>query len=356
MKITCSGCSKVYDIPDERLKIGQKISFPCPACKAIIDVDLRTKPKAEPPHSPFQTSREKQKEKTSSSEPSTQELLSGEALKNRILRSVPDLPPMPQVMIKAREVMNNPRSNFKELADILEVDQAMAARVLKLSNSAYYGLAGKVSSVQHASVLLGYKTLGELVSMAGSSSLLGKTLDGYKMDSGDLWSHSLTVAFGSRSIASKKKPEIENDAFSAGLIHDAGKLVLDAYIAERTMLFEEFITNGEQTFLNAEKEILGFDHSEIAAEVCKTWKIPKSLITAIRYHHHPLRSHEDPLTYIVHIADSLALMSGIGTGLDGMRYQVESKVLEFLNLDEDTLTDIIHETIETVEKLKEGMG
>ena len=148
---------------------------------------------------------------------------------------------MPQVMIKAREVMNNPKSNFKELADILEVDQAMAARVLKLSNSAYYGLAGKVSSVQHASVLLGYKTLGELVSMAGSSNLLGKTLEGYKLDSGDLWGHSLTVAFGSRLIASKKKPDMENDAFAAGLIHDAGKLVLDAYIYERRDLFEEFV-------------------------------------------------------------------------------------------------------------------
>ncbi|MBN1850185.1 MAG: HDOD domain-containing protein [Deltaproteobacteria bacterium] len=355
MKITCSGCLKVYNIPDERLKFGERISFPCPACTSIIEIDLRSKSKSQAPPSPFQISREKQKIE-SPHESSTQELLSGEALKNKILRSVPDLPPMPQVMIKAREVMNNPRSNFKELADILEVDQAMAARVLKLSNSAYYGLAGKVSSVQHASVLLGYKTLGELVSMAGSSRLLGKTLTGYQMEAGDLWSHSLIVAFGSRAIASKKLPEMENDAFSAGLIHDAGKLVLDNYIGERTSLFNEYISNGEQTFLNAEKEILGFDHGEIAAEVCKTWKIPNSLITAIRYHHHPLRSHGDILTYIVHIADSLALMSGIGTGLDGMQYRIEAKVLESLKLDENMLTDVIHETIETVEKLRESMN
>ena len=191
--------------------------------------------------------------------------------------------------------------------------------------------------------------------MAGSSTLLGKTLEGYKLDSGDLWGHSLTVAFGSRLIASKKKPDMENDAFAAGLIHDAGKLVLDAYIYERRDLFEEFVLNGEQTFLNAEKEILGFDHSEIAAEVCKTWKIPKSLNNAIRYHHHPSRAHGDELTNIIHVADSLALMSGIGAGVDGMLYKTDSKAIELLDLDEEALTEIITQTAETVEKIRESL-
>ena len=141
MKITCSKCPNVYDIPDARLKYGQKVAFSCPACKAMIEIDLRSQSKPDPPTSLFETSRSKQRGESASSQPVDNELLGGEALKNKILRSVPDLPPMPQVMIKAREVMNNPKSNFKELAEILEVDQAMAVRVLKLSNSAYYGLA-----------------------------------------------------------------------------------------------------------------------------------------------------------------------------------------------------------------------
>ena len=99
--------------------------------------------------------------------------------------------------------------------------------------------------------------------MAGSSTLLGNSLDGYQLDSGDLWRHSLAVAFASRLIAQKKHPEFENDAFSAGLIHDAGKLVLDKYISERNEMFHDFMSEGPKTFLDAEKEILGFDHSNI---------------------------------------------------------------------------------------------
>ncbi len=344
MKIECPGCHKVYNIPDERLPFGKEFSFPCPACKAIINIDLRSKTKEE-------TDSSAQDQST----PPEEELPRGEVLQKRILRRVTELPPMPQVMFKAREVMNNPASSFKELAGILETDQAMATRVLRLANSAYYGLAGKVSTVQHASVLLGYKTLGEIVSMAGSSKLLGNSLEGYKLDSGDLWRHSLAVALSSRLIALKTHPNLADDAFAAGLIHDAGKIVLDRYVLERNEQFESFMSDGQRTFLDAEKEILGFDHSEIAAEICKSWKIPKSLINAISFHHYPSRSRDDTLAYIVHVADSLSLMSGIGTGIDGMLYKMEGKAMELLGLAEEDLSSIIEETVESVEKIASQM-
>lgn len=242
----------MYNIPEERLPTGEEVSFPCPACKNIIHIDLRPKSGSTqaPPENDETVPGDEERE-----------FPRGEALQKIILRKLKELPPMPQVMFKAREVMNDPKSNFKALADILETDQAMAARVLRLANSAYYGLAGKVSSVQHASVLLGYKTVGEIVSMAGSSTLLGDSLEGYKLDSGDLWQHSLAVALASKIIAKKIKPDLENDAFAAGLIHDSGKIVLDKYLQERQPFFETFMKDGQKTFLDAEKAILGFDHS-----------------------------------------------------------------------------------------------
>ena len=342
MKIKCSGCGKVYNIPEERLPFGEMVSFPCPACKNIIKIDLR-----------------QQTNDTSEDEDARGEmerdLPNGEALQKIIMRRLKELPPMPQVMFKAREVMNDPKSNFKALSDILETDQAMATRVLRLSNSAYYGLAGKVSSVQHASVLLGYKTVGEIVSMAGSSTLLGESLKGYKLASGDLWHHSMAVALASKLIAKKIKPELENDAFAAGLIHDSGKIVLDKYLMERQILFEDFMVDGQKTFLDAEKKILGFDHSEIAALMCQSWKIPNILINAICYHHYPSRSKDSMLAYIVHVADSLSLMSGIGTGIDGMLYKMDSRALEYLKLPEESLAGIIEETVDSVQKITSQM-
>jgi len=341
MKLECPHCRKKYALPDEKLPMGKKFTFPCPTCKNRIEVDLRQpsdrndaatgpSPGGAPP--------------AGASPAST-------VLKEKILKSLKDLPPMPQVLMKAREVMANPNSGFEELAKVLETDQAIAARVLRMANSPYYGLSGKVTSIQHASVVLGYKTLGELVNMAGSSSVVGKALDGYELEAGALWLHSMGVAFGSRIIANKKRPELANDAFSAGLIHDAGKLILNPHVLEKKEQFEAVMGSGDKTFLDAEKWILGFDHGEIASEACKKWNIPGALAVPIQYHHHPEQSGGDVLSYILHIADSVALMSGIGTGIDGMLYRMDDKAMQVLSLSPDELGAVIEEMVEAVENI-----
>jgi HD-like signal output (HDOD) protein len=348
MKIKCEGCEKIYNIPDERIPKDKKISFPCPSCKETIHIDIR-------PRTPDEPAPPAKVKKAGHTIEVERDLPKGETLQKIILNRLTELPPMPQVMFKARELMNDPTSSFKALADILEKDQAMATRVLRLSNSAYYGLAGKVTSVQHAAVLLGYKTVGEVVAMATSSKLLGDSLEGYKLDSGDLWKHSISVAIASRLIASKAHKDLENDAFAAGLIHDAGKIVLNKYVLERRDAFEEYMADDKKSFLNAEKDILGFDHSEIASEMCNLWKIPKSLTSAICFHHYPALSNDNVLASIVHVADSLALMSGIGAGVDGMLYKMDHRAQEFLGLNEESLREILDDTVESVEKITEQL-
>jgi HD-like signal output (HDOD) protein len=275
----------------------------------------------------------------------------GADLKKRILKSVGDLPSMPQVVFKAREVLADADSSFEDLAKILESDPAMATRILKMANSPYYGLMGEVSSIQHASVVLGYKTLGDLITMAGTSELMGKTLEGYELDAEDLWRHSMGVAFGSRLIAEKKNPSLINDAFAAGLIHDVGKLILDKYILERKSDFNSFMNGGGRSFLEAEKELLGFDHSEIAAEVCKHWRVPQVITEAIQYHHFPSKTDSGDLTHIVHMADAAAMLTGLNLGVDGINYEVDEKTAEILGLSEEDITNIMLEVVESVENV-----
>ncbi len=279
----------------------------------------------------------------------------GGALKKRILRTVEDLPPMPQVAQKARQVISNPDSNFKDLAKVIETDQAIAAKVLKIANSAYYGSVGNVSSVQQASIVLGTKTLIELLNLACASSLLSKTLKGYDLAAEDLWKHSLAVAAGSRIIAEKKRAELTEDAFSAGLIHDVGKLILDRYIFERKKAFEKAVRKGTESFHNAEKKVLGFDHGEIASEVCDKWKIPQHISQAIRYHHYPFLSDKNELAYIVHVADVTAMMTGIGGGLDGMLYKIDNRAMDFLKFEHTDVTILMGEISEYVGKTMEGI-
>ena len=152
-------------------------------------------------------------------------------------------------------------------------------------------------------------------------------------------------------IAKKKEPTLSNDAFTSGLIHDSGKLILDRYIAERWELFEEFMDDGQQTFLNAEKEILKLDHSEVASEVCKNWNIPQPLIIAIRYHHYPSQSEGSKLAHIVHVADAIAMMTGLGLGIDGTLYKMDDKTMEFLSLQEKDINDIMGDVLEAAQKI-----
>lgn len=276
---------------------------------------------------------------------------SSKTLKKMILRSLGELPPMPQTIFKVQEILANPDSSFKDLADILETDQAMAVKVLKIANSSHYGLSGKVSSIQQASVLIGYKDLGDLLAMAGASGLLGNTLEGYGLEAGDLWKHSMGVAFGSKIIAAKAEPAMANDAFTAGLLHDTGKLILDKYVLQRGAIFEEFLADGTESFLTAERQILGFDHSEIASEACAIWKVPDVLVKAIKYHHYPSKSDHDKLAYIIHMADAITMMTGLGLGNDGMMYKMDDEALEFLKLEDEDVIDIMTEVVESVQQI-----
>lgn len=334
MRIECPNCDRVYNIPDERIPKEQGIAFPCPACGGIISIDLRARSSKDgSPASP------------------KNDLPRGEALKARILKTVQDLPPMPQSILKAREIMRDPHSSFGDIAAALETDQALATKVLKLANSPYYGCAGKVSSLKQASVVLGVKTLEEMIAVAGTSRFIGKDLEGYQLGAGDLWHHSLGVAVGAKIIANRRNPAIAGDAFTAGLIHDVGKLALAPYLLERKEVFDAFMAKGNESFLRAEKQILGFDHGEVASELCKRWNVPDNLTAPIRYHHSPSRAQGNELVYMVHLADIIAMMSGLGAGVDGMFYEMDDRSLEFLGLQEEEMNGIMIEVVESVQEI-----
>lgn len=338
MKIQCTSCAKVLVVPEERIPRDKAIVFPCPSCSSRIKIDLRDNAPAP----------------EASSEDAGPEYLTGEALKRQIIATIGDLPPMPQTVFKAREIMSDPKAGFKELAALFEADQAIAAQILRLANSPYYGISGGVSSIQKASVVLGHKTLAELITLSGVSGLLGNRLEGYGLGAGELWKHSLAVGFGARFIAKRSDAALESDAFTAGLLHDSGKLILDRYIAERWQQFEDALADADTSFLEAEKAVLSLNHAEIASEVCKAWHIPQAVGRAICYHHHPSQSQGDKLAYIVHAADAVALMSGLGMGVDGTLYRMEADTMDFLNLHEDDLGEIMGQVLSAVSKIMQA--
>jgi HD-like signal output (HDOD) protein len=217
MIIECSNCTKKFKIQEERLPKGKIVAFPCKNCGEKFRLDLRTGQIIN--------------EKSNGSDPSDTDLASNhqpendtadKGLKDKILKSVKALPPMPQVVIKTQELMADSSTDAKKIAEIIETDPSIATKVLKIANSSYYGMSGKISSISHASVVLGYKILGEVVTLAGAEGILDLKLPGYGYDSKDLWKHSLAVAMGSKIISNSKNPGLVKEAHMAGLIHDVG--------------------------------------------------------------------------------------------------------------------------------------
>jgi HD-like signal output (HDOD) protein len=310
----------------------------CPKCESLIKLYLLARSEKNAPETatdPFGD----QFEHLSASVNDPEKQSESNVLKTKILRSLVNLPPMPHIILRAQEIMDDPDSSLKDLAGVIETDQAIVARVLTLANSAYYGVSGMVSSIQHASVLLGQKTLGELITISASSRLLSKKLRGYKIDPESLWKHSLAVAIGSNI---------------AGLLHDAGKIILDPYIYERQEDFDAFFKDGKHTFLKAEQEILGFDHAEIMSRATRFWRFPEAQSAAIRFHHCPSMSENDLLAYIVHLSDYISKKSDYGVGLETEGApDFEEGVLKFLGIQREKLDDIAAIVIDSVKKLEE---
>ena len=352
MEFTCNSCQSSFKLPDAQLPKGKIVAFPCPDCGKKIELDLREKKAAV--------------RQTAAETDTAAQATAGNAkdLKAKVVSNLAELPPMPQIVFKAIEIMDDPNSSTKQVADLIESDPAIATKVLRMANSAYYGLSGKVSSIQHASVVLGFKALGELITMAGTSSLLGAKLFGYDMDSGALWEHSMTVALCSKILAQRCKPELENDAFSAGLIHDVGKLILDRFVLNRKPLFEEYMQSGDRSFLSAENKILGFDHAEIGYEVCRHWKIPESLANTIRFHHSAANVCSDGLSAIVFMANTIANMAEamemVGAieqnSLEAVMYLVDDDVMQHLNLDETRIGEIMKTALSGVKQISAGLA
>jgi putative nucleotidyltransferase with HDIG domain len=346
MIIECSNCEKKFKIQEDRLPKGKIVAFPCKNCGEKFRLDLRTGQIING--------------KSNGSEPSDTDLAPNpqpenetddKVLRDKILKSVKELPPMPQVVIKAQELIADSNADAKKIAEIIETDQSIATKVLKVANSSYYGMSGKISSISHASVVLGHEILGEVVTLAGAEGILNGKLPGYGYDSKDLWKHSLAVAFGSKIISNLKNPDLVKEAHMAGLIHDVGKIILDRYIVEKKEEIESFMEKEEKTFLDAETQYFGFNHAEIASEVCKKWSFPESLNLAIKYHHQPGNSAGNELCYILHMADYIAILSGIGYDSDDILYELEEGTMDYLSITNEDVSEIVSKVTESVNKI-----
>lgn len=261
---------------------------------------------------------------------------------DQVVSRVKDLPALPAIVTRVIQLTEDPNSTAKDLSDVLGQDQSLAAKVLRLANSAYYGFPRRINSITDAVVLLGFGTIRSLIMAASVYDVLKRPVEGYALAPGELWRHSQACAMGARLIAQRAKYRSLEQAYVAGLLHDIGKIVLNEYMAEAYQKVIEKVMEKQVPFMEVEAEILGFDHSVVGAKVAEKWNLPIELVEAIGCHHRPMQSTSNPeVTSIVHVADSLCMMMGIGLGLDGLYYPLDEKAIELLKLKPEDLETII---------------
>ena len=274
---------------------------------------------------------------------------------NIIMKQVKAFPAMPAAAGKLLSLLDDPDSTPEQIQEILRYDPGLTANILKLTNSAYFGIPSKVSSVRQAVVLLGWKRLIQLVMTVCMSPLMNKPVPGYDLPGGELWRHSVAVSVAADILVKVLKVPEADEVFTAALLHDVGKLVLGGFVKKDIEQIEKMVTKGI-TFDVAEYMVLGTDHAEIGAHILKSWSFPLELVNAVQWHHDP-DSCENIciLSDIVHIANALGLMVGSENGQNGFNIQPSAEVTDRLGLKRSHLEAMADLTLAGVNKLADSL-
>jgi HD-like signal output (HDOD) protein len=229
-----------------------------------------------------------------------------------------DLPTLPTVLLTINKLLTNPRTSANDVGEAITSDQVIASKVLKLVNSAFYGFPGKVNTITHAIVILGFSTVKNIVL---TTSILGafdarKTVGDFDLMA--FWKHSVATGAIARLIAKEIGYRGQEEAFIAGLLHDLGKLVLALHAPEEFKACMEYASANDCLFYDAERQLLGVTHTDLGRWLQDRWNLPPDIASVLVYHHSsPSRAGEHArLVAIVQLADILARGLQIGHPCD----------------------------------------
>lgn len=271
-----------------------------------------------------------------------------------IVKSIKKLPPFPNVATRALEVLDDPHASVDRLISIIQYDQAITANVLKMCNSAYYGLARKVGSLREGLVLLGNEELKNIILASTVVKFFHKEMRGYDLAEGELWKHAVATGIISMIISNRVTVSESQSLFTTALLHDIGKVVLNSFIDRYFEQIIVLVNEGRHSFLEAERETLGIDHGEVGAKIAESWNFPEDIVQGIRLHHRPEEaSDDDQITPIIYLANIITLSMGVGVGRDGLSYRGKEEVMKRYQLKSKDVQEIIVDFYDEYNKVQD---
>lgn len=275
------------------------------------------------------------------------------------LDGIENLPTLPVMVQQIQKLINSPNSSMNQIGALISKDQAIAARVVRLVNSAFYGLGRKVSSIPQAIVVLGLNTVKNLVTGVSVIRMF-ETTDKASIFNRDMfWLHSLGCAMGARLLAKNLGRNEPEDFFLAGLLHDIGVLILDQFFHDEFLRVLTYADEKHIDYYTAEQMVLGLTHCDVGAIVAEKWKIPDFLIQTMKYHHTSV--NQDPeincdVINIVHIADAAATNTGFHMGFHPEKMRHFEHALAATGVKQSGIDDVFAVVEKEIKILKAEWG
>lgn len=250
--------------------------------------------------------------------------------KGRLL-AIKDLPTLPSVLEEVMALVEDPSSSTEQIAKIISYDQVLSAKVLKMVNSPIYGFPGRIGSIHHALVLLGFNVIRGIIISTSVLDIMAQNMT-------HLWAHSIGCAMASGCIAQRVGLKNPEEYSVAGLLHDLGKLIITLQLPDLKKAIEQRVDSNDEFPLQAEKEVLGFGHDRINAWLAEHWNLPPSLEEGLSHHHKPHLARNYPkFASVVHLADFMVHAAECGPGDKDLVPYLEPVALEHLGLGTDDL-------------------
>lgn len=276
----------------------------------------------------------------------------------QLIAATSELAALPTTTVRLLELLDDPTVGAGPVLEVVEKDPGLTANLLKLCNSAYYGLRRQVGTVREALVLLGNQTVVTLAFAASMGEVLRGSLAGYRLDKSELWHHTLAVALGASHLASVAGDRsLRERAFTGGMVHDIGKLLLDKELRRQRRPIEPGLRT--DALRAAERAILGFDHGEAGAALAEAWNFPPDLVAVIRYHDRPLASGAraaGALVGAVGAANLIAGTVGFGGGTEPLPDSELKAALAELGIDDQLYQDLAARLPSDLENLLSLIG
>lgn len=275
-------------------------------------------------------------------------------MRERIQKAILAHPPMPAFYRNLLPYVQDPNVGYEQLSKMIRNDPGVTMNILRVANTAFFSGAERIESLQQALVRLGSRRLVQIIVAHGLADRLARRLDGYDLAPRVLLNHSVGVAVTAEKLSQLLRREAHDMLFTAGLLHDMGKLVLDPFVQETRAEFDRQLRETDRPFDDIEAEILGITHAEAGSQLMRQWQFPDEVVEIVACHHHPRQSESHANEgLMVHLADTLVYSQGLGDGIDGLRYAVEPEAASQLGLKPRDLEHLASSTLDQLRELEE---